>query len=69
MKFTLVHAWDLLKEEAEEIEINSLEDLKEIQRRYCEHFPDTKYVGSFKEPDLIIDFREMTITIYDDYME
>ena len=54
MKFTVVLASTW--EVMEEVQINTMMELKELYQQYNEF-------------ELIVDFEEMTITIYNDYVE
>ena len=54
MKFTVVLASTW--EVMEEVQINTMTELKELYQQYNEF-------------ELIVDFEEMTITIYNDYVE
>lgn len=54
MKFTVVLASTY--EVMEEIHIDTMEELKELYQQYNEF-------------ELIVDFKEMTIAIYNDYIE
>lgn len=47
-----------------DVEINTLEDLKQFQ----ESLPRTEF-HNYQKPELIVDFQEMTILIYDYYIE
>jgi len=49
----------------ETVEINTLEDLKELQDKY--KIPDN--IGNWENPPLIINFNNNTIEIYDYYKE
>ena len=49
----------------EDIEINSLDELKTLQKKYATPNDDS----CWENPSLIIDFKEMTIHIYDYYIE
>lgn len=46
------------------VEINTLEDLQQFQ----ESLPRTEF-NNYRKPELIVDFQEMTILIYDYYIE
>jgi hypothetical protein len=49
-----------------DVEINTLEDLKQFQ----ENLPICDFCGlDGRKPELIVDFQEMTILIYDYYIE
>lgn len=70
MKFTLTSAYGDLNKE---IEINSLDELKNLPERFKKN-----YNGNNKEVldyiwsppySLVVDFEDMTITIYDGYLE
>lgn len=63
MKFTLMKSsdWDF----EETVEINTLEDLKELQDKY--KIPDN--TETWKNPSLIINFNTHIIEIYDYYRE
>lgn len=63
MEFTLRKAsdWDF----EETVEINTLEDLKELQEKY--KIPDNP--GIWENPSLIINFNTHIIEIYDYYRE
>ena len=51
--------------ETEDVEINSLDELKILQKKYAIPNDDS----CFENPSLIIDFNEMTIDVYDHYIE
>ena len=65
MKFRLTKAseWEF----EDEVEINSLEDLENLQKLYtnCEGANDCAWTN----PSLVINFDEGDITIYDYYLE
>lgn len=65
MKFRLTKAseWEF----EEEVEINSLEDLENLQKLYTNCKRASDY--AWKKPKLIVDFNEKEITIYDYYIE
>lgn len=63
MKFTLMKSSDWSFEET--IEINTLEDLKELQDKY--KIPDNPEIWG--NPSLIINFNTHIIEIYDYYRE
>lgn len=58
-----------------EIEVNSLEDLKALQEYYHHPRPEEETIDSIyssflmEQPSLVIDFKTMTITVYDNFME
>jgi hypothetical protein len=62
MKFKLI--WDY-RDKEREIEVNSLEELRDLPERFA------KTASWNWEPpyDLVVDFEEMTITVYDNYLE
>ena len=64
MKFKVCKTSDFYKDE--EREINSLEDLKKLQEEF-EGKPHDEYL--FDDPCLVVDFKAMTIEIYDYYRE
>lgn len=73
MKFKLLKASnDKFKRE---IEINSLEDLKALQDYYEYPRPEEETIDSIhcsflmEQPSLVIDFKTMKITVYDNYLE
>lgn len=51
--------------EEEEVEINTLDELKTLQKEYATPNDDS----CWENPSLIIDFNEMTIDVYDHYIE
>lgn len=63
MEFTLTKSSDCDFEEI--VEINTLEDLKELQDKY--KIPDNPV--NWTNPSLIINFNNHTIEIYDYYKE
>lgn len=63
MEFTLIKSSDLDFEET--VEINTLEDLKELQDKY--KIPDNP--GNWENPALIINFNNHIIEIYNYYRE
>lgn len=70
MKFTLLSIYGDLNKD---IEINSLNELKNLPERFKKNYngDDKEYLdGIWKPPyELVIDFENMTITIYDGYLE
>lgn len=51
--------------EEEEVEINTLDELKQLQEKYA--IPEDNIY--WKNPSLIIDFNDKSITVYDYYLE
>lgn len=68
MKFILKKASDI-SNVPEMIEINSLEDLKNLQEDQHKKFNYKPSEEWMKDCSLIIDFFYNTITIYDDWIE
>ena len=70
MKFNLSCVYGDLNKE---IEINSLDELKNLPERFKKNYNgnDKEYLdGIWKPPyKLVINFEDMTITIYDGYLE
>jgi len=54
-----------LSYKTEDVEINNLDELRALQEKYAT--PNSDY--SWENPSLIIDFNNMTIDVYDDYIE
>lgn len=52
----------------ETVNIETLDDLRELQKKYCKDFWNSN-MSSFENPPVIVDFIEMRITIYNDYLE
>lgn len=67
MEFTIYCAssW----EKSMKLEIKSLEDLKNVTNKFVEKFGESALNPTDNEPELIVDFSDMTITIYDDDIE
>lgn len=70
MKFTLTSAYGDLNKE---IEINSLDELKNLPERFKKNYNGNNkgvldYIWS-PPYSLVVDFEDMTITIYDGYLE
>ena len=63
MKFVITKSSDL--DYKEEVEINTLDELKQLQEKYAIPEDDT----CWKNPSLIIDFNDKSITVYDYYLE
>lgn len=55
MQFKLRKASDLFKDNQEDVDISTLEDLQELCLRY--------------DQELIVDFRDNTIVVYDYFVE
>lgn len=69
MQFKLEKASDW--EFEEQVEISSLEELEELQKRFTEPLDptNTTYRRGFDIPPLVVDFYRKEITVYDDYLE
>ena len=61
-KVTKASDWDF---EEEDVEINTLDELKQLQEKYAIPEDNTYW----KNPSLIIDFNNKSITVYDYYLE
>lgn len=64
MKFTLF--WNY-RDECREIEINSLEELRDLPERL--KMADTRYCNWEPPYKLVIDFENAEIIVYDNYLE
>ena len=62
MIFTLISN---MREETREVEVNSLEELKNLPERFAKH-EDWQWEPPY---ELIIDFENMIIKVYDFYVE
>ena len=65
MKFTVSTASDKNGHNDYDIEINTLEDLENLQKDYA--IPAKEHL--WKGPSLIVDFNSKTIVIYDYFIE
>ena len=70
MEFNVKRASDgLCSDFIESVNVNTIEDLQHIADKYEGINPDEPFSSWSGDHELIIDFKERTITVYDGYVE